>query len=121
MTSGVSIVIEDIRLRGRCGVTAEERLVGQLLAVDVRLEPAACPGTITDDLDGTVDYGHVVRLVRGIVEGGEYKLLERLATVIADALWGEFELAALSVAVAKTAPPVVIPVAAARVEVERKR
>jgi dihydroneopterin aldolase len=121
VTSSVSIVIEDIRLRGRCGVTAEERAVGQLLVVDVRLEPAACPGALTDDLAGTVDYGHVVRLVRGIVEGGEYKLLERLATVIADALWDEFEPAALSVAVAKTAPPVVVPVAAARVEVERRR
>ncbi len=121
MTSGVAIVIEDIRLRGRCGVTAEERAVGQVLAVDVRLEPVACAGTLTDDLDGTVDYGHVVRLVRGIVEGGEYRLLERLATVIADALWDAFELAALKVAVAKAAPPVVVPVAAARVEVDRRR
>lgn len=122
MTSSLFVTVEGIKLRGRCGVTVEERAVGQLLVVDVRLEPAACPGGgATDGLADTVDYGRVVELVRGVVEGGEYKLLERLATVLADTLWDEFELAALSVAVAKPAPPVAIPIAAARVEVARTR
>ena len=59
--------------------------------------------------------------VRGIVEGGEFHLLERLATVIADALWDLAELARVEVAVAKVAPPVSVPVGAARVEVVRVR
>jgi 7,8-dihydroneopterin aldolase/epimerase/oxygenase len=119
MSSRLSISVEGIELRGRCGVTPEERAVGQTLIVDVRLEPAACPGALNDDLSGTVDYGWIVDVVRDIVEGNEFKLLERLAEVIADALWGPLDLAFLEVAVAKPAPPVAIPITAARVEVVR--
>lgn len=121
MTRSLSIAIEGIELRGRCGVTVEERIVGQTLVVDVQLEPAECLGADTDELDGTVDYARVVDIVREIVHGGEFNLLERLVTVIADALWRAFEPQSLHVGVAKLAPPVAIPVAAARVEVSRSR
>jgi dihydroneopterin aldolase len=117
----LSISVAGIALRGRCGVTAEERAVGQSLVVDVLLEPASCPGAETDDLEGTVDYGRVVEVVRSVVESGEFRLLERLATVIADALWGEADLVRVEVGVAKLAPPVSIPVDSARVEVVRVR
>jgi dihydroneopterin aldolase len=119
MSNRVSISVEGIELRGRCGVTPEERAVGQLLVVDVRLEPVSCPGTQSDDLSGTVDYGWVVDVVRGIVEGREFNLLERLAEVISDAIWEPLDLAFLEIAVTKPAPPVAIPIAAARVEVVR--
>ena len=104
MSSRLSISVQGIELRGRCGVTPEERAVGQTLIVDVRLEPVACPGAQSDDLSGTVNYGWVVDVVRGIVEGHEFKLLERLAEVIADALWGSLDLVSLEVIVAKPAP-----------------
>ena len=119
MTQSLSITIEGIELRGRCGVTPEERAVGQRLVVDVRLEPGRRVAGATDDLDDTVDYGRVVDLVRAVVEGGEFRLLERLATVIAEGVWDVFEPALLEVAVSKPSPPVSIPVAAARVEVVR--
>ena len=119
MSSRLSISVEGLVLRGRCGVTPEERAVGQTLIVDVRLEPVACPGAWSDDLSGTVDYGWVVDVVRGIVEGRELKLLVRLAEVIADALWDPLDLAFLEVTVAKPAPPVAVPIAAARVKVVR--
>lgn len=119
MTRSLSIVVEGIELRGRCGVTVEERKVGQTLVVDVALEPISFPGARTDELDGTIDYGDVVDVVRGIVEGGEFKLLERLATVIADALWDRHRLQAVEVAVTKPSPPVAIPVRLARVTVTR--
>jgi 7,8-dihydroneopterin aldolase/epimerase/oxygenase len=117
----LSISVTGIALRGRCGVTAEERAVGQSLVVDVLLEPASCSGAETDDLEGTVDYGRVVEVVRSVVESGEFRLLERLATVIADALWDEADLLRVEVGVAKLVPPVSIPVDAARVEVARVR
>jgi dihydroneopterin aldolase len=121
MTRSLSIAVEGIELRGRCGVTAEERALGQTLVVDVLLEPVSVPGRRSDELEGTVDYGRVVDLVRHIVEGGEFHLLERLASVILDAVWDAFELAAAEVAVAKLSPPVTAPVAAARVTVGRQR
>ena len=119
MSKRLTISVEGITLRGRCGVTAEERAVGQTLVVDVHLEPVACPGAQSDELSGTVDYGSVVDIVRGIVEGLELNLLERLAEVIVEALWSALDLASLTVAVTKPAPPVAIPIAAARVELVR--
>lgn len=114
-----SILVEGIELRGRCGVTPEERVVGQTLIIDVRLEPISCPGALTDEVADTIDYGRIVDLVRAVVTGNEFRLLERLGTVIADTLCDEFELAFLEVAVTKPGPPVAIPVKAARVEVVR--
>ncbi len=121
MQRSLSISVEGIELRGRCGVTEQERAVGQTLVVDVHLEPAECVGAATDSLAGTVDYGRVVDLVREVVCTGEFSLLERLATVIADTLWSEFAPVSLDVSVAKLAPPVAIPVSAARVEVALSR
>jgi len=119
MTQTLSITIEGIELRGRCGVTPEERAVGQTLVVDVRLEPSSLVAGETDDVEDTVDYGRIVELVRAIVENGEFHLLERLATLIAEGIWDVFEPVLLEVAVTKPHPPVSIPVTAARVEVVR--
>lgn len=119
MSRSPSISIEGIELRGRCGVSSEERAVGQTLIVDVRLEPISCPGTESDAIEDTIDYAHIVDVVRSIVAGNEFRLIERLASVIADTLWDDLELLFLEVAVTKPGPPVAIPIKAARVEVVR--
>lgn len=120
MTDELTVAVEGIALRGRCGVTAEERAAGQTLVVDVRLVPRETRAMATDELADTADYGRVVDLVREVVEGGEFNLLERLATAILDRVWEGFALTVLEVAVAKVAPPVSVPVDAARVEVARR-
>ena len=117
MARSLSIGVEGIELRGRCGVSPEERAVGQTLVVDVRLEPSSRGGAETDDLADTVNYSEVVDIVREIVEGGEFHLLERLATVIGDRILQDLPVDLVEVAVAKKAPPVAIPVTAARVTV----
>jgi dihydroneopterin aldolase len=119
MTRNLSIVLDGIELRGRCGVTAEERAIGQTLAVDVRLDPQPRGAGQSDDLADTVNYSRIVEHVRGVVEGGEFHLLERLATVLCDGLWDEFDPVRVQVAVSKIAPPVSLPIRAARVEVVR--
>jgi len=116
----VRIGVEGVELWGRCGVTEEERAVGQRLVVDVLLEPVETAGLQTDDLAGTVDYGAVVALVREAVEGSEYRLLERLADEIAGRLTTAFALREVVVTVRKPAPPVGLPIGAARVEVVRR-
>jgi dihydroneopterin aldolase len=115
----MSIILDGIELRGRCGVTAEERAIGQTLVVDVRLDPRALGSGQSDDIDDTVNYSRIVDFVRGVVEGGEFHLLERLATVICDGLWDQFDPLLVEVAVSKIAPPTKLPIHAARVEVVR--
>ena len=67
MPRSLSIAVEGIELRGRCGVSDEERAVGQTLVVDVAWSPPTAPARRSDDLAGTVNYSRVVDLVRGIV------------------------------------------------------
>jgi dihydroneopterin aldolase len=119
MTRSLSIILDGIELRGRCGVTAEERSIGQTLVVDVRLDPQPRGAGQSDELDDTVNYSRIVDYVRAVVEGNEFRLLERLATVICDGLWDQFDPLLVEVAVSKIAPPTKLPIHAARVEVVR--
>ena len=120
MSDELTVALEGIVLRGRCGATAEERALGQTLVIDVRLAPRDTSALTTGRLDDAVDYARVVDLVREVIEGGEFNLLERLAAAVGDRIWGSFSLTRLEVAVAKVAPPVSAPVDAARVEVTRR-
>ena len=120
MTDQLTIAVTGIGLRGRCGVTPEERALGQNIVVDVRLVPSGDAGAQSDDLDDTIDYGGVVDLVRGLVEEHEYNLIEHLATVIVDRLWDSAPLTEATVTVHKPAPPVSVPVTEACVEVVRR-
>jgi len=113
----ITIGVDGITLWGHCGVTAEERAVGQRLVVDVRLTPRSVPGSESDELSGTVDYGAVAEVVRACVEEGTYNLLERVATVIAERLFAEYRPREVAVTVRKPAPPVTVPAEEAWVEV----
>lgn len=120
MPDRLTIAVDGLCLRGRCGVTAEERALGQTLVFDLRLMPATCAGARTDALADTVNYGDVVRTVMAVVAEQEFHLLERLATVVADRLWSD-GLDELVVRVRKIDPPVPAPTEAAVVEVVRRR
>ena len=104
-----------------CGVTAEERRVAQTLLLDLRLTPLEVGDYAGDDLAGTIDYGGVARLAVATAAERPYKLLERLATEIADRLWAAHELAELSVSVRKQAPPVGSPAASAGAHLTYRR
>lgn len=117
----LSVGLEGIELRGHCGVSSEERAVGQRLVVDVWLSPRAATATASDDLADTVDYGLVASVVERVVGAAEYRLIERLAAVIADELLATLPIDEVKVTVRKPTPPVSVPVAAARVEVARRR
>jgi dihydroneopterin aldolase len=104
-----------------CGVTAEERRVAQTLLLDLRLMPLDVGDYADDDLADTIDYGGVARLAVATAAERPYKLLERLATEIADRLWTAHELAELCVSVRKQAPPVGAPAATAGAHLTYRR
>jgi dihydroneopterin aldolase len=118
--TGFTLRVEGIELWGHCGVTDEERAVGQRLIVDIRLVPAEATSLASDELARTVDYGDVVRVVREAVEGAEYRLIERLADEICGRLWRAYALVEAAASVRKPAPPVGLPIGAAVAEVVRR-
>ena len=61
--------------------------MAQTLLVDVRLTPLLVSDYAADDLAGTIDYGLVAAVAVATAAERPYRLLERLATEIADRLW----------------------------------
>ena len=75
-----------MRFRGRHGVLPEEKLTDQPFEVDVVLHADLSEAAERDNLAATVDYSAVFDLVRSIVEGRSFDLIEALAGAIATAV-----------------------------------
>jgi len=77
------IELRNMRFEGRHGWHPHEQVTPQPWEVDLELHLDLAPAGTADELDRTVDYGPVYRLVRAIVEDRSYRLLEAMATAIA--------------------------------------
>jgi dihydroneopterin aldolase len=78
------VALRGLRVRGRHGVLAAERELGQEFVVDVVLHLDTRPAARSDDLSRTVDYGRLAERVAVVVAGEPVDLLETLAQRIAD-------------------------------------
>ena len=83
---------------GRHGVDDDERATGRTFIYDVALTLDEPP---EDRLDATVDYRAVAACVREVSDGGEYRLIEKLAAVVADELAARFPARRVQVRVRK--------------------
>jgi len=92
------IELQGIELFGHHGVGEEERARGQRFVYDVELEVG--DRGATDQIEDAVDYREVAATVREIA-GGQFSLLEALATAIADTLVERFPAEHVKVRVRK--------------------
>lgn len=79
-----TISVMGIRARGHHGVLPFEQEMGQTFVIDVEMSVDTAPAAARDDLELTVDYGAVATEVVGIVEGPPFRLIETLASVLAE-------------------------------------
>ena len=77
------IIIKDLEVETRIGVTAEEQARSQRLLVTVELELDLSVAGRTDAQSTTTPYDYVAEMVRKIVAARPRKLLEALADEIA--------------------------------------
>ena len=116
------ITLRSMRFEGRLGATDEERELPQLVEVDLEVEADLTAAGESDALADTVDYGPLVALVDGTVEGGAFHLLEGLASAIARrALDADRRIHAVTVRVRKLAVPLDVDMDHAEVEIRRGR
>lgn len=96
------LVIQGLELRGRHGVSAEERERSQPFAIDLELEGEF--GSV-DELEATVDYTKVIERVEEINKRS-FKLIEAFARAIAEAILADFPgVGRVAVQVKKLRPP----------------
>jgi dihydroneopterin aldolase len=100
------IFISGLREMGVHGVLPEEQVRPQPFQVDVELIVDVTAAGESDELHDTVDYGAVCEAVSRVVSSEQYRLLERLATRIAEVCRADPRVVGVIVEVRKLHPPV---------------
>jgi len=101
--SRISIV--DLEVFYRVGVPDAERAQPQRLLLTVEMEFDFSKAAKTDSIADTIDYFAVSQLLLKFGEGREWKLIEKLAADIADAILSEFKPQSVTVEVKKFVIP----------------
>lgn len=102
-----TIFIDRLRVHALIGVDAQERVVGNDFEVSVSVEyAAAAEAGLTDSLAGTISYADVASAVKHVMSK-EMNLVEHAARMIIEEIIARWPaVSAVSVTVAKLAPPV---------------
>ena len=95
------ILIVDLEVFYHVGVPDEERAQAQRLLLSVEMEHDFSRAAQTDDLTHTINYYAVTQRLLKLGEGRSWKLIETLASDIAQLVLAEFQAMAVTVEVKK--------------------
>jgi len=105
MTDG--IFIKGVLIHARHGLLEHESEVGQRFVIDLELDTDLSESSRTDKLSDTVSYSNVVATATSAFKDTNYKLLERAAGAVADAILAAFpRIRAVKVTVHKPHAPI---------------
>ena len=116
------IRIEDLEVFAYHGVYEEEKEKGQkfLVCADMYLDTRAAG--LNDDLESSVNYGDVCHLIKDVMTGDKYDLIETAAEHVAREILLEFGLVEkVMVEVKKPEAPIGLPFGMVSVSIERAR
>ncbi len=99
------IIISDLEVFYRVGVTGAERDRPQRLLLTIEMAHDFQAAAGLDDLAGTIDYAAVSQRLLRFGEGGEWRLIETLAVDLATMILDEFKPKTVSVEVKKFVIP----------------
>ena len=120
--AGDSISLEGMVFYGYHGVSPAEREMGQRFVVDLKVEKDLSAAGESDNLEDTMDYTELFRIVKGVMEGPSRSLLESLAQTIAQELLLALPVDAVRVKISKPQVPIKGSImAGASVEIHRSR
>lgn len=115
------IILPEIPLRARVGVSDQERASEQEIILDLELGLDLGPAGSSDDLRRTVDYEAVCDAVAAVTRSREFRLIEAIAEGCALALLSGFPVTDVRVRVRKPSALRSRGVPYAAVEVVRRR
>jgi 7,8-dihydroneopterin aldolase/epimerase/oxygenase len=104
MTSD-KLLLEDVRFWAQHGLSKEEQSVGAWFSVDAELAVDLRAAALSDDVAATVDYGLVMQRIVEIGTTNRVNLLERLASLMSEAILREFPASAVRLRLRKLTPP----------------
>lgn len=115
------LIISGLAVFTHCGITEEERAVGQRVLADVELTIDLDESARRGGLDVTVDYSDVCRQIVEIGEKARYMLVESLAIEACEAVLTRPRVREVRVRITKPIPPIAPTVAAFAVDVVRRK
>ncbi len=119
---GDKILLEGMEFYAYHGVNESEKTQGQRFIVDVEMTADLSRASETDDLEDTVNYSHVFRSIKEIVEGPSRDLIEAVAGEIAGRVLRDFPVEQIRVKVGKPDVPLKgAKLKGAAVEITRRR
>ena len=113
------IRLSGLSFYGYHGVTAAEKETGRLFEVDCEVEVDLADAGQTDRLKDTIDYEQIYKVIRDIVEGKAFSLLEGLAKEIAGRILEQFPAYRVTLKVRKMNPPIAGHIKFIEVEITR--
>ena len=113
------IHIKRLEIFANHGVIPEENTLGQKFIISADMYKDLRQAGRKDDVNETVHYGQAAVLIKQISEKSVFKLIEKLAEEIADALLKKFPIEKVRVTVEKPWAPVRLPLETVAVEIER--
>ena len=117
-----TIFITGVVIHARHGVMEHENEVGQRFVIDLELFTDLSESSRTDRLADTVSYSNVVATATAAFKDTNYKLLERAAGAVADAILAAFpRVRALKITVHKPHAPLSHPFDDVTVVIRRVR
>ena len=115
------ITLAGIEVWAHHGVLDHEVEQGQPFRIDVTVEGDLAGAASADDLDATVDYRWLADAVTTAATGGPYRIIERVAGAVAEAVLEHPRVDAVEVTVHKPRAPLPVPLADVSVTVRRER
>jgi dihydroneopterin aldolase len=102
-----TIFVKGLLIHARHGLLEHEAEVGQRFVIDLELFTDLSEASRTDRLSDTVSYSNVVATATAAFEDTKYKLLERAAGAVADAILSAFpRIRAVKITVHKPHAPI---------------
>ena len=115
------IEIRGLELLVYCGVLPEEQARRQPFLFDLDLSLDLAAAAASDDLADTADYGSLIDLLADALAVERVQLLERLAGRVAELVFDNTGVDAVTVTVRKLRPPVAAHVDTTGVRIHRSR
>ena len=94
------IFLENLKVKSNIGVTSKERTKKQLLRFDVQIELKG-KKLFKDDINNTIDYAEIEKIITNIATKNEFKLLETLGEVIIETIGKQCSFKSIRIKIAK--------------------
>lgn len=115
------ITVKDLEVFANHGVYEQENFLGQKFVISAVLHTDTRMAGLTDNLENSINYGEVSHLMKKVVEGNTWNLIEKIAEEVAHAILVTYSnlVRQVDITVKKPWAPINLPLDTVSVEISR--